>query len=239
MTAQERYWGFPITVDLHVEAQQTIALVRESEQGGSHLNERAAEVILQVTHSGLHSYYQKPVGMVPMAPTLRKAADTGIKVVMGAIGLVVRQFFKNRSHDELRLLVDHVEPMLWVHPERQEPHVVFVLQAGKYEQAMLLIERVRTDPQRDAYIDEVVDMLSDVLEQAIFHYYKVPTDKIDLKGFTRKATDMGMGQAEKGIRGLINRLVRDLPHHYLVELSAHVESLLHADDLQGVVVVAE
>ena len=216
MTAQVAYWGFPIQHALHAEAQDTIQQIRTAERAGGGLNERAADIILRVTEAGLESYYRQPASIVPMSSGMRKTADAGIKVVMGAIGLVIRQFFKNRSHDDLKILVDYVEPMLWVHPQQEQPHLVFTLELHRHQRAVELIAEVRSNAERSAYIDEVIEMLCEVVGLAVRAYYHSPSEHIRLGGLTRKATDMGIGQAEKGIRSLINHLIRELPHPHLV-----------------------
>ena len=44
---------------------------------------------------------------------------------------------------------------------------------------------------------------------------------------SKKAADLGITQAEKGIRRLIDKLLREVNHQQLVELSYHLESMIH------------
>ena len=92
---------------------------------------------------------------------------------------------------------------------------------------MGLIERVRRDRETQAYIHEIVDALCDLVEQGVQHYYRSPSNQIGLTGMTRKTVDLGVQNAQKGIRMLIEKLVRDLEHQLLVVLSRHIESMIH------------
>jgi hypothetical protein len=227
MSDRITFWGFPIDPGLHESARQTIERIQGQRPSRSNISEEAASVVTQLTEAGLQHYYRVPVQQVGMPPQVKRFADSGVRVVMSAINMVIRQFFKNRSSDEMLEMAAYLEPMLWWHPEKSRPYLVFVLDSSLHERAIVLIGQVRTDQNSRNYIDEVVDTLCELVEQGVIHYYQSPSDKVGLQGLTRKTVDLGMRNAQKGIRMLIDKLVRDLPHQHLVELSFHIESMIH------------
>lgn len=234
MTKEDNaFWGFPIDQSLHEDTRTTNEKIqqatgKETEQ----LRRDAAKIVIGLTRHGLTSYYEHPTKIVPLSPGMKRTADASISVVMGAIEMVIRQFFKKRSDEELKTLALYLEQMLWLHPEENEPYLVFSLEAGLHERAIELIAEVRTNENTHEYIDDVVDTLCQVVDLSTHHYYHQPTQKVQLGTMTRKTADMGIRTAEKGIRQLIGKLLRALEHSELVELSFHLETLIHQPDTQ-------
>lgn len=225
--AVKAFWGFPIDAGLHGEAQTLLQSVRSRNQVDAAFNAQVAEIVSRLTEAGLFAYYHRPTEIVPLHPRLKKTADTGIRVVMSALNLVIRQFFKKRTHAEMLDLADYLEAMLH-HPARKEgPHLVFDLNEALLDKSLTLIQRVREDRARAAYIDEVIEALSWLVEEGVAYYYRAPSDLVGLDGFTRKTADLGIHNAQKGIRMLIDKLVRELGHAQLVELADHIESMIH------------
>lgn len=221
-------WGFPINEQLHIDAHDTVKKIQlDCGKGTKQLNEQAAQIVVKLTQHGLEHYYQRPTEIVPLHPSMKKAADTGIKAVMGAIQLVIRQFFKKRNDEELKLLSLYIEQMLWTHPDKNEPHLVFSVHDELHRRAISLISQVRDEKNTDAYIDDVIDALCELVELSVAHYYHHPIDKVEMGNMSKKAADLGISQAEKGIRKLIDKLLREVNHKQLVELSYHLESMIH------------
>ncbi|SFM36138.1 hypothetical protein [Marinobacter zhejiangensis] len=231
MTTANALWGFPIDDGLHVDARETAERIRSDDGGATRkLSEEAAHLVIRLTHHGLQSYYHRPTEIVPLTSGLKKTADTGIKAIMGAIQLVIKQFFSKRSEEELKELSQYLEQMLWVHPERSEPHLVFHVHAELHERALDLIAQVRSDTNTSLYIDGVIDALCEIVDLSIVNYYHEPTNRVAMGRVSKKTADLGISTAEKGIRKLIDKLLRDLRHAQLVELSYHLESLIHTKD---------
>jgi hypothetical protein len=229
MTETTALWGFPINDELHLDAQKTVKKIQDDcGKGIKELNEEAANVIVKLTHHGLEHYYKRPTEIVPIPPVMKKTADGGIKVVMGAVQLVIKQFFKKRSDNELKQLSQLLQQMLWLHPESEVPHLVFMVHDDLHQRALILINQVRTDNKTHTYIDDVIETLYELVELSITNYYHEPTNKVEMGNITKKTADMGMIQAEKGIRKLINRLLKAVNHKQLVELSYHLESMIHS-----------
>lgn len=229
MTETTALWGFPINDELHLDAQATVNKIQDDcGKGIKELNVQAANVIVKLTHHGLEHYYKRPTEIVPIPPVLKKTADGGIKVVMGAIQLVIKQFFKKRSDAELKQLSLMLEQMLWLHPEKEVPHLVFVVHDDLHQRALTLIDQVRIDSNTQSYIDEVIETLCELVGLSITHYYHNPTNEVEMGNITKKTADMGMTQAEKSIQKLINKLLRAVNHKQLVELSYHLESMIHS-----------
>lgn len=230
MTNATALWGFPIDNDLHADAQATAEKIR-SDSGSStrRLSEEAAHVVIRLTQHGLQSYYQRPTEIVPLTPGLKKTADTGIRAIMGAIQMVIKQFFSKRNEAELKELSLYLEQMLWVHPVRAEPHLVFSVHDELHGRALRLIEQVRTESNTQAYIGDVIDALCEIVDLSIVNYYHQPTSRVAMGRVSKKTADLGINTAEKGIRKLIDKLLRELRHEQLVELSFHLESLIHSN----------
>ncbi|MFD2230270.1 hypothetical protein [Alkalimarinus sediminis] len=221
-------WGFPINEQLHLDTHETVEKIQlDCGKGTKELNQQAARIVVKLTLHGLEHYYQRPTEIVPLPPTMKKAADTGIKAVMGAIHLVIKQFFKKRNDEELKQLSLYIQQMLWTHPDKNEPHLVFAVHEALHSKAIELIEQVRTEKNTDAYIDDVIDALCELVELAVANYYHYPTDKVEMGNMSKKTADLGINQAEKGIRKLIDKLLREVSHRQLVELSYHLESMIH------------
>jgi|GEM_PF-4501548 len=227
MSKTSAHWGFLIDEDLLKEARHTLSKIREISSSSKSLNLQAAKVVSRLTEHGLKQYYHRPTEMVPLPALAKKAADTGINVVMGAINIVIRQFFKKRTDDELKLLGDYLEQMLWEHPERGQPYLIFSIPGDLKKRALILIERAQTDKNTEEYIAEVVDALSELVGHGVVHYYEKPTRLVSMGGMTRKTADMSINTAQKGIRKLIKKLVSDLDHSQLAKLSYHIESMIH------------
>ncbi len=228
MTTENALWGFPIDQDLHTSARETAQRIQADDgQGTRALSQEAAQVVVKLTQHGLQSYYYRPTEIVPLTPTLKKTADTGIKAIMAAIQMVIKQFFSKRSDEELKELSGYLEHMLWQRSDSSEPHLVFSVHEELHQRAIALIAQVRTESDTSAYIDGVIDALCEIVDLSIVHYYQHPTSKVSMGRISKKTADVGINTAEKGIRKLIDRLLRDLKHEQLVELSYHLESLIH------------
>jgi hypothetical protein len=229
MQPSHAYWGFPISAELHQNATSTIVDIRQAD-GTTHqqLTQTAATIVCQLTQHGLHNYYHKPVEIVPLPPVAKKTADTGIKAIMMGLDFVIRQFFKNRTPDELQAISNYLDLMLHAHPESGNYFLVFALNDDLYQRARFLIDSVRTDANRDGYIRAVVEALCELVVEGVRHYYAEPTRLTNFGGMTKKTADMSISQVQKGIQGLIKKLVSELNHAQLVDLSHHIEMMLHA-----------
>ncbi|MDC0661527.1 hypothetical protein [Marinobacter sp. SS21] len=231
MTTANALWGFPIDQDLHTSARETARRIQtDNGQSTRELSQEAAQVVVKLTQHGLQSYYYRPTEIVPLTPALKKTADTGIKAILAAIQMVIKQFFSKRSDEELKELSAYLEHMLWQRPGSAEPHLVFSVHAELHQRALALIAQVRTESDTSAYIDGVIDALCEIVDLSIVHYYRQPTSKVSMGRVSKKTADVGISTAEKGIRKLIDRLLRDLKHEQLMELSYHLESLIHTPE---------
>ncbi|UZE96381.1 hypothetical protein [Alkalimarinus alittae] len=228
MTEVTALWGFPIDEQLHIDAHNTVQKIQnDCGKGTKQLNEEAAKIIVKLAHHGLENYYRRPTEIVPIHPTMKKVADTGIKAVMGAIQLVIKQFFKKRNDEELKLLSLYMEQMLWTPSDKDQPHLVFGVHDELHQKAIVLIAQVRNEKNTNAYIDDVIDAMCELVDLSLYNYYHQPINKVEMGSMSKKTADMGINQAEKGIRKLIDKLLREVSHRQLVELSYHLESMIH------------
>lgn len=231
MQASNAYWGFPISPELHDTAKSTIAMINQTDgTEPSRLSLTAASIVSQLTQYGLQNYYHKPTEIVPLPPMAKKTADTGIKAIMVGLDFVIRQFFKNRSHEELQLISNYLDLMLHAHPESGNHFLVFALNDNLYNRAKYLLTTVRENSRRDDYMEGVIDALCDLVVEGVKYYYAEPTRLVNFGGLTKKTADVSISQVQKGIQSLIKKLVSELGHSQLVELSHHIEFMLHAAD---------
>lgn len=234
MQTANAYWGFPISPELHDTAKSTIALINQTDGAEPNgLSLTAATIVSQLTQHGLQNYYHRPTEIVPLPPMAKKTADTGIKAIMAGLDFVIRQFFKNRSHQELQLISNYLDMMLHANPDTGHHFLVFALNDDLYNRARNLLSTVREDTQRKNYMQGVIDALCDLVVEGVKYYYAEPTRLVNFGGLTKKTADVSISQVQKGIQSLIKKLVSELGHSQLVELSHHIEFMLHAaDDLK-------
>lgn len=229
MQLPNAYWGFPISPELHDNARSTMRQIQSADASQhQQLGLDAASIVSELTQHGLKNYYHKPTEIVPIPSMMKKTADTGIKAIMVGLDFVIRQFFKKRSPEELQAVGNYLDLMLHSHPESGHYFLVFSLTDELYDRAKFLLNTVRADSNRDGYIRGVVDALCELVTEGVKYYYFEPTRLVDFNGLTKKTADMSISQVQKGIQGLIKKLVSELTHSQLVELSHHIESMLHA-----------
>ncbi len=233
MTEHVGYWGFSIDTATYDFARTTVEQIKSESQPIEQLCKSSAEVVSRLTRLGLASYYHKPTEIVPLHPMVKKSADSGISAVMAGLDLVIKQFFKKRSMGELKAISNYLENMLHTRHNSTEPVLIFRLTEDLHQRAMRLIEMVRTNDNRDTYIDDVVKALCDLVDESTIHYYHQPTDMVNLKGFGKKTADVGIAQVQKAIQSLIRKLVSELSHTQLNELSHHIESMIHTMQEEG------
>lgn len=230
MQPSNAYWGFPISKDLHNEARSTMQKIQNTEDDHKQLSIEAAAIVSELTQHGLANYYHKPTEIVPLPKLAKKTADSGIKAIMKGLDLVIRQFFKKRSAQELQAITGYLDFMLHSHPESGHYFLVFSLTDELYSRAKTLLDTVRGNDNRDEYIRDVIGALCELVAEGVKYYYYEPTRMVDFKGITQKTADVSISQVQKGIQGLIKKLVSELTHGQLVELSHHIESMLHASN---------
>lgn len=227
MMEEAGYWGFPIDTATFDFALATVGQIKDEQEPIERLCKSAADVVSRLTRLGLAAYYHKPTQIVPLHPVIKKSADSGIAAVMAGLDMVIRQFFKKRSLTELKAISNYLENMLHTRHSTSEPVLIFRLTDHLHQRAVALIQLVRTNERRDDYINEVVTALCDLVEESTIHYYHQPTDMVNLQGFGKKTADVGIAQVQKAIQALIRKLVSELSHSQLNELSHHIESMIH------------
>lgn len=226
--SQDLFWAYPIETDLALKTLATIQEIFQSESFAKvePLNHQVAEILKPLTEEGLKAYYHEPSKTIEMSPLLRKTADAGVNSVKKAIFLVIQTIFKKMPLEQLKALGGYMESMIYQNSEDGSYHVAFVLDVSLAERAAELIERVRTDRLTKLYMKELIEALGDLVHAGVEHYYSKPSDLITLGRITKKAADIGIDTAEKGVRGLIRKILRELPHEALVELADYVETLM-------------
>lgn len=223
------HWGFPLSNELYENALRTIEGVRHDEGSAREENKALADIVNQLVQEGLQAYYQIPAELVGLSSTLRAATDQSMRVITGAIRMVINQFFGSLSQAELNLIADYISGMLVEPAGREQPHLIFELddQFGP-----LLRERLAQARTSDASKDDVHHLtrhLQQVVDVCLVHYYRQPVGQVSLGLFTRKTADAGIRTVQKAFHSLLGRLLSNLKPDALARLSDHLSSLLHED----------
>lgn len=225
------HWGFPLSNELYGNARRTIERVRHGEGSARAENKALAEIVNQLVREGLQAYYQIPAELVGLSSTLRAATDQSMRVITGAIRMVINQFFGGLSRAELNLIADYISGMLVEPAGREQPHLIFELDD---EFGPLLRERLAQARESEASKDDVHHLtrhLQQVVDVCLIHYYRQPVDQVSLGLFTRKTADAGIRTVQKAFHSLLSRLLSNLKLDALARLSDHLSSLVHDDAL--------
>ncbi len=223
------HWGFELKQATYDEACRVLENIRKA---GAHepvdqLAREAGQAVTLLTEAGFQGYYHRPTEIVPLPAMAKKTADTGIRGIEKAIGFVIGQFFKKRTADELSQLADYLETMLHHNYEAKSHHLVFPISDDLHERALTLISKVQNDPHPRASLDLIVATLSELVTESIDAYYLQPTAMVSIGSITRKTADMSVKGVGSGVRGLIDKLVRQLTDEQLKALSYYLESMIH------------
>ncbi len=223
---QQILWGFPIPTEV---GGQTLAVFErvEQAQGSTKADNRAmADAVNQLVHEGLKAYYHEPARLVRLSPAMRATGDQSIRIVAGAMRLVVNRFFSGLDREELVSVATYMREFIVHPPQREQPHFMFPLEAAAGEALMASLEQVKSGEVSHHDVRALTHQLQLVVDVCLVHYYRKPAEMVSLGRITRKAADTGIHSVQKAFHTLLGRLLPNLSEPALAELSDHLCSLI-------------
>jgi hypothetical protein len=221
------HFGFGLDAELYHACARTLKDVHDHPDL-AWLNRCAGENLIRVTDTGFKAYYEHPVNNVKLSPMLRKTADAGVHTVQKAVHIVIRRIFDDRPRDQLLFMSRYMGDMLCTNPQG-EHFLCFRLDAGLFQRATALLARVRTDPDINAYRQEILGALEELIEAGLEAYYSMPVGQVNLGRFMRAASDLGINTAHRGIIAVVHKLFTPMSREDMLPLTTYFESLLHSD----------
>ena len=243
LTSQDVFWVFPIDEQLKAEVRQ---LSRDL-----HLNKNTLDTSAQRKHlvhalnaiidTGFEFYYDKPASDEDrLSPMVRGTVNSIIKTVRGAIHLVVQRVFKNIPRNDLKLLAYYLDSMILTSPVQSgQSYLAFPLALSIREDLHRVMEKVDQSDAIDRYGEDLAAVLNDIITSSTHYYYHFPTEFVALKGFVKKAADIGIDSTVKGIQKIVRRVLKDIDHDDVALMFGNLERLVLTMDVPHKVCVAE
>ena len=229
MGKEIRHFGYEIGEALYYEAVDTLGRIHAGGRADQ-LGREAAGLLVRLTEVGFEAYYEKPADMITLSPMIRKAADTGMSAIFKAVDMVIHRVLAKRSLAELQQMATDMSQMICASQDEMPRFLIaFPLPNELYERSQTLITRVQQDPEVDAYRDDIIDSLEQLIEEAIQVFYSAPIGKVEVGRITRAAADMGISTVKKGSSMVLNKVFRSMPHDKLIPLADYFQTLLHQD----------
>lgn len=225
---KQQYFGFEISEALYNQSHAIIQAI-QSQSNDKDLNNKIANVLIEINEAGFDAYYYKPSDMIQISPVVKKAADTGIVAVRRGIHVVIKKLFKNMPTQELEKLASYMSTLL-THEKsgsNQRFFVAFNLSPELYSLAQELLTRVSQDPEIEGYRQNIISALNELIRAGVKAYYETPSSMINIGRIMRKTADVGISTAEKGSKIVVKKLFNVVPYKALIPLSSYFESLLH------------
>ena len=225
---KQQHFGFEINEALYQQSCTTIKAI-QSKEGGTDLNIKISNALMNITEAGFEAYYYKPSDMVQISSVVKKAADTGMVAVKRGVHMVIRKLFKNMPTQELEKLASYMNTLLTHENNGSAPRyfVAFTLSPELYSLAQELLARVSQDPEIEGYRQNIISALNKLIRAGVEAYYETPSNMINIGRIMRKTADIGISTAEKGSNIVVKKLFNVMPYDALIPLSSYFESLLH------------
>jgi len=103
--------AFPVPPDLRERAEAIIEKVRGDTTPKAHADE-LIEIIVELTHTGLHSYFLAPLERVEVGTLALGTAKLGVAAAGKSLPTLVRRVLGKMSDDQLREIVEVLDEMM-------------------------------------------------------------------------------------------------------------------------------
>jgi hypothetical protein len=103
--------AFHVPAELRDRAEAMIRTVRADPTPKAHADE-LIELIVELTHTGLHSYFLAPLERVEVGTLAMGTAKLGVGAAGKSLPTIVRRILGKMSDDQLREIVDILDEML-------------------------------------------------------------------------------------------------------------------------------
>jgi len=223
---QQILWGFPLPPEIGGRTLEVFDRVERAEGSTKTDNRAMAEAVNQLVHEGLKAYYHEPARLVRLSPAMRATGDQSIRIVAGAMRLVVNRFFSGLDRGELVSVAAYMRELIVHPPQRGQPHVMFPLEPAAGEALITSLEQVKSGVASHHDVRALTHQLQLIVDVCLVHYYRKPAEMVTLGRITRKAADTGIHSVQKAFHTLLGRLLPNLSEPALAELSDHLCSLI-------------
>ena len=109
--ADREHLAFPVPPELRERTEAIIEKVRTDTTPKAHADE-LIEIIVELTHTGLHSYFLAPLERVEIGTLGLGAARVGVATAGKSLPTLVRRVLGKMSDDQLREIVEIMDEML-------------------------------------------------------------------------------------------------------------------------------
>ncbi len=223
------YWAFPLATSLQDEIRQIAISLHTGQCSKNDLadvRKRFVRVLNQSIDAGFEFYYQKPTDQDDnLSPLAKRTVDSIINTVRHAIHLVVQQLFKNMPLDELTLMSYYLDSMILPGNEKYA-HLAFPLNEDIRLQLVKVADKITKTQSMTDYSSELEAIFAQVVRQSTHYYYQVPSGLLKLNRFAKKAADLGIEGATRGIEKIIHRVIKDVSHKQVLMLFDNLRILV-------------
>ena len=227
---QQIYWGFPLEPQTALEARATLARIIEAESRTKKAdNEALADLVNQFVHEGLKAYYHEPAHRLKLSPALRATGDKSIRVVAGAMRMVVNGFFGGLKRNDLVAAAEYIDSLIWEPAQRESHYLMFALDRELGEALTQSLNQAMTGEVSHHDVRTLTHQLQQVVDVCMVHYYRHPADRVQLGLITRKTADAGILTVQRAFHTLLSRLLPKLSHEALARLAEHLETLVNRE----------
>ena len=230
------FWVFPIKKDdqkrvrliakkLHSDGIERLDPIEIRNDLVSSLN--------SIIDSAFSFYYEKPSGEKDsLTPMVRKAANSIVNTVKKAIHLVIQRVFKKMSLKDLSGMAAYLDSMaISEATEDSQAYLGFPLNDELKQHLDDLMNAISESAHIKQYSDKISPFFHDVVRESTLHYYHKPMKLVSVKGFAKKAADLGIETTEKGILKLVKYLLREISHEDIKGLPEQIELVALTLDL--------
>ena len=109
--ARREHLAFPVPPELRKRAEAIIEKVRSDTTPKAHADE-LIEIIGELTHTGLHSYFLAPLERVEVGTLALGTAKLGVAAAGKSLPTLVRRVLGKMSDDQLREIVEVLDEMM-------------------------------------------------------------------------------------------------------------------------------
>jgi hypothetical protein len=104
--------------------------------------------------------------------------------------------------------------------------VSFQISREQYEQAQLVIGRIRNRKDKEETVAMLVDLIGDLTEEGLEFYYMRPLRLARANFFTKSATHMGLSSSRRAILMATRRVMGNMSFDQLNTIADHIETIV-------------
>lgn len=224
---QTVYWGFPVTQELYTRLDSIISQTRAAQGADKQLNKALSDAVYELVKEGLQAYYHGPTQLLPMNPSKQKAFDSGVKVITGAIKLVIGKFFGSLDPQRLLAVANYVDDLLHAPAGAEPARLMFALEPALQQRVSFSLQQVCDQDVTEQDIQDLIKAMQQIVQVSIRHYYEQPADLVSLGRITRSVTDLAIRNVQKAFDSFLEKMLSKLDHENVTKLSDYLGSMLH------------